>query len=82
MHQCNHCDYKSERIWCINRHTKAKHGAIQTGSGPYQPPTKISVDPNLQRAPTTVSIPPLYGNGVQAAATHQHTSNPHPYVHS
>ena len=33
MHQCNHCDYKSDRIWCINRHTKAKHGAIQKGSG-------------------------------------------------
>ena len=44
-------------------------------------PTKISVGPNLQRAPTTVSIPPLYGNAVQAAATHQHTSNPHPHVH-
>jgi len=37
---------------------------------------------NKHRAPTTVSIPPLYGNGVQAAATHQHTSNPHvhPYL--
>jgi len=32
---------------------------------------------NKHRAPTTVSIPTLYGNGVQAAATHQHTSNPH-----
>ena len=37
---------------------------------------------NKHRASTTVSIPPLYGNGVQAAATHQHTSNPHvhPYL--
>ena len=33
MYQCDHCNYKSERIWCINRHTKAKHGAIQIGSG-------------------------------------------------
>ena len=41
----------------------------------------MSVGPHLQRAPTTVSIPPLYGNGVQAAGTHQHTSNPHPHVH-
>ena len=33
MYQCDHCNYKSERIWCINRNTKAKHGTIQTGSG-------------------------------------------------
>ena len=33
MYQCDHCNYKSERIWCINCHTKAKHRAIQTGTG-------------------------------------------------
>ena len=33
MYQCDHCNYKSERIWCINRHTKAKHEVKQTGSG-------------------------------------------------
>ena len=33
MHQCDHCDYKSARIWCINRHIKTKHGEIQKGSG-------------------------------------------------
>ena len=33
MYQCDHCNYKSERIWCINRHTKAKHETIQTGTG-------------------------------------------------
>ena len=43
-------------------------------------PTKMSVGPNGSRAPTTVSIPPLYGNGVQAAATQQHASNPHPHL--
>jgi len=37
---------------------------------------------SVGRAPTTVSIPPMYGDDVQAAATHQHTSNPHvhPYL--
>ena len=33
MYQCDHCNYKSDRIWCINRHTKAKHEAKQLGSG-------------------------------------------------
>ena len=67
-------------MWVVRRHEK-KHRAIQTGSGPYQATTKMSVSPNLQRAPTTVSIPQLYGNAVQAEATYQHTSNPHPHVH-
>ena len=25
MYTCNFCNYKSERIWCINRHIKAHH---------------------------------------------------------
>jgi hypothetical protein len=25
MFECNHCDYKSERMWCINRHSLNKH---------------------------------------------------------
>ena len=25
LYKCDHCDYKSERIWCINRHTKTHH---------------------------------------------------------
>mgnify|MGYP001446005237 CR=1 FL=1 len=33
MYQCDHCNYKSDRIWCINRHTKAKHEVKLTGSG-------------------------------------------------
>ena len=35
MYKCDHCDYKSERIWCINRHVKNKHNS-QTGSGAEQ----------------------------------------------
>ena len=80
IHQCQYCNYQSHYKWVVRRHEE-KHRAIQTGSGPYQATTKMSVGPNQQRAPTTVSIPPLYGNAVQAAATHQHTSNPHPHVH-
>ena len=26
MYACDFCNYKCERIWCINRHTKAHHG--------------------------------------------------------
>ena len=25
MYTCDFCNYKSERIWCINRHIKAHH---------------------------------------------------------
>ena len=54
MHQCNHCDYKSYRIWCINRHTKAKHGAIQKGSGVLtreQPITQDQTSRQTQNVP-------------------------------
>ena len=54
MHQCNHCDYKSHRIWCINRHTKAKHGAIQKGSGVLtreQPITQDQTSRQTQNVP-------------------------------
>ena len=26
MYACDFCNYKSERIWCINQHTKTHHG--------------------------------------------------------
>ena len=29
MYKCDHCDYKSIRMWCINRHTENKHGTNQ-----------------------------------------------------
>ena len=29
MYQCDDCDYRSERIWCINRHRTNKHGSKQ-----------------------------------------------------
>ena len=43
MYKCDHCDYKSERIWCINRHIKSKHAPSQTGSGAEQ-----SIQPHSQ----------------------------------
>ena len=76
VHSCNYCSYQSDRLYNLKVHHKNKHG-----NQPYQATTKMSVGPNGSKAPTTVLIPPLYGNGVQAAATHQHTSNPHPHVH-
>ena len=33
MYHCDHCNYKSERMWCMNRHTKTKHEQNHTGSG-------------------------------------------------
>ena len=36
MYQCDHCNFKSERMWCVNRHTKSKHEKNQTGSGVVQ----------------------------------------------
>ena len=76
MHNCNYCSYQSDRLYNLKVHQRNKHG-----NQPYRAPTKMSVGPYGSRAPTTVSIPPLYSNGVQAEATHQHVSNPHPYVH-
>merc|ERR1712020_192795 len=43
MYKCDHCDYKSERIWCINRLIKNKHAPSQTGSGAEQ-----SIQPHSQ----------------------------------
>ena len=74
VHSCNYCSYQSDRLYNLNVHQRNKHG-----NQPYRAPTKMSVGPNGSRAPTTVSIPPLYGNAVQAVA-HQHASNPHPHV--
>ena len=35
MYQCADCDYRSARIWCINRHRTNKHGSKQhEGSAP------------------------------------------------
>ena len=32
LYKCDHCDYKSERIWCINRHTKTHHRQQESAS--------------------------------------------------
>ena len=37
MYKCDHCDYKSEKIWCINRHVKNKHASSKTGAGAAVP---------------------------------------------
>ena len=29
MYKCDNCDYKSGRIWCINRHSLNRHGLNQ-----------------------------------------------------
>ena len=71
VHSCNYCSYQSDRLYNLKVHHKNKHG-----NQPYRATTKMSVG---SKAPTTVSIPPLYG--VQEAATHQHVSSPHPYAH-
>ncbi len=50
MHQCDHYDYKSARIWCVNHHTKAKHGAIQKGS-------EVREQPNTRTSTQTQNVP-------------------------
>ena len=61
MYKCDHCDYKSERIWCINRHIKSKHAPSQTGSGAeqsIQPHSQNEMHSNLQEE----NIDQLYEN--------------------
>ena len=42
MYQCNHCDYKSRRTWCINRHSLEKHGIQRNHYGaPDSLPKKV-----------------------------------------
>ena len=61
MYKCDHCDYKSERIWCINRHIKSKHAPSQTGSGAEQ-----SIQPHsqneMQSNPQEENIDQLHEN--------------------
>ena len=59
MYQCDHCNYKSERIWCINRHTKAKDGAIQTGTGVLTREQPISQNVH-QSSAQTKNVPIQY----------------------
>ena len=61
MYKCDHCDFKSERIWCINRHVKSKHAPSQAGSGAVQSVQPDSLDDkhsNLQEE----SVDQLYEN--------------------
>ena len=30
MYKCDHCDYKSTRMWCVNRHSLNRHGTNQS----------------------------------------------------
>ena len=53
--QCNHCDYKSRRTWCINRHSLKKHGIA------YQPSNQTQIkqygngiQSHVYQAPTSV----------------------------
>ena len=56
MYKCDHCDFKSERIWCINRHVKNKHNS-QTGSGAKQP--HVDSDPVVSMEQTAPSQPQI-----------------------
>jgi hypothetical protein len=81
LHQCSYCTYHTTVKYNLRRHIKNKHE-----NKPNRAPTTLSVGQDGGRAPTTVSVPPQrmgvqYGNGFQAATSHQHASNPHPYVH-
>ena len=59
MYKCDHCDFKSERIWCINRHVNSKHAPSQAGSGAVQSVQPDSEDhSNLQEE----SVEQLYEN--------------------
>ena len=80
MYKCSYCHLTSKKKWKIQVHETRKHKSDSRA------PNVMSVGPNGPRAPTTVSVPPQqmgvqYGSGVQAATSHQHAYNPHPYVH-
>ena len=67
LHYCRHCEYKSNHKWLVRRHMNAKHKQHQTQS--------------QSRAPTSMSVGPNTQYGYDGSTSHQHVSNPHPYVH-
>ena len=48
MYQCDDCDYRSARIWCINRHRTNKHGSKQH----EKTAPAINMQRNHESAPT------------------------------
>ena len=67
LHYCQHCEYKSNHKWLVRRHMNAKHKQHQIQS--------------QSRAPTSMSVGPNTQYGYDGSTSHQHVSNPHPYVH-
>ena len=61
MYECNHCNYKSTRMWCINRHALNKHGKNNNGVESNRAPVTMSIGENVEPAPTTV-----FGEGNQS----------------
>ena len=61
MYECNHCNYKSARMWCINRHALNKHGKNNNGVESNRAPVTMSIGKNVESAPTTV-----FGEGNQS----------------
>ena len=61
MYQCNHCDYKSRRTWCINRHSLKKHGSGRA------PTTYRESGPDVGPAPTSIQVqhPHIVSNAYQ-----------------
>ena len=62
MYECDHCNYKSSRMWCINRHTLNKHGSKQLSMqhGNNITSNTVSVGYDTARAPTH-----QVGSGIQ-----------------
>ena len=46
MYKCDNCDYKSARIWCINRHSLNRHGTNQPTQHRVAAETTSSTLPN------------------------------------
>ena len=46
MYKCDNCDYKSARIWCINRHSLNRHGSNQSTQHGLATESKPSTTPN------------------------------------
>ena len=60
VHNCEHCDYKSNPIWCVRRHSSNKHQIrISKWSQPLplQQPSQVSFHQLLPKINVPTQLP-------------------------
>ena len=72
-HTCGKCNFSTSRKFNLVRHFERKHQTQSTFNGHEKQGKRVQ---NGRGSHTS-----QYGCGVQAETSHQHVSNPHPYVH-